>query len=781
MRIAFVNTRSDAVGGSQVHVRDMADALLRRGHDVKVFVGGNGPATEQLTQRGVPWATVRHLIHSIHPVHDALALAEMCQALRDFSPHLVSTHTSKAGVIGRAAARRLDIPSLFTAHGWNFADGIERNRGFRLAMEKVCSRWSARVITVSESDRQLALRHQVVQPERLITIHNGMPQIPPTLRANPAATPARIVMVARFEAQKDHRTLLHALARLKHLPWELELIGGGPLMDGVRDLSQQLGISHRIEFAGPRNDVAERLSQAQIFALISNWEGLPRSMIEAMRAGLPIVASDVGGAREMVLPGRTGYLVERGDVNAVKAALEDLICRPRMRVQFGHAAVEHFYSDFTFHAMFQKTLAVYQEVLEEARPRPRAARRTSEPKIVHVVESYGAGTAEVIGQLTGGMPQYQHVVICGRRPESTTVEPPVSSSNTSIVPWRGVCREISPLADLAALVDLLGTLRRLEDIGVLHAHSAKGGFLGRLAARFMRLHNSTVYTTHGTPIMRRDVNSRRRELFRVLEWIGSRLAGTVVACSPSEHAVLTAAGIAATFIANGVDAPIQPIPHFSGVLRVGTAARATAAKDPAFFRQIANAMESDAQIHFVWIGGGELSGELVAPNITATGWLGKQAMRDECVKLGVYISTSIWEGLSLGVLHAMGMGKPLVLRRCPGNVDVVEHGENGFLFDTVQEAVGFLRMLMNDPVLRQKMGGRSREIFLRRFTADRMIQQYGQLYETLLGKRAVSTAIPRRSGSNSPSRLSRSSSDIHTIVPRIAGNKVSNALDPART
>lgn len=732
MRIAFVNTRSDAVGGSQVHVRDLAEALLQRGYDVRVFIGGEGPVTASLQQRGISCVGLRHLVHTIHPWHDARAIPEMCRALREFGPDLVSTHTSKAGVIGRAAARLLNIPSLFTAHGWNFTDGIERcHRGFRVGMERLCSRWSSRVITVSEADRQLALRRGVAPAEKLVTIHNGMPEIPSSLLASPARVPARIVMVARFEPQKDHQTLLQALGALQHLEWELELIGGGPLIDPMRELAGRLGIADRVRFAGPRTDVAERLAEAQMFALVSNWEGLPRSIIEAMRAGLPVVASDVGGTREMVLPGQTGYLVRRGDVGALTTRLDELLRSPQQRSQIGRRARQHYEDQFTFDAMFRKTMDIYDETLACGLPKRRNRERAGAPRVVHVVESYGAGTAEVIWHLANGMPEYHHVVVCGRRPESATAPEVGRGSNVSLIHWRGARRSISPCQDAIAFFNLLRTLRGIGQIGLLHAHAAKGGFHGRLAARALGLHASTLYTTHGSAVLRRDVGEWQRRAYWALEWLGSKFAGTVVSCSVSEHAILKAAGIPANVIANGVDDTSRPVPAHADTLTVATVARAAAQKDPAFFRRVAEALGDEPSLRFVWIGGGELAGELTCPNLTVTGWLDYASMQNRLSAVAVYLSTSTWEGLSLGVLHALALGKPVVLRRCTGNVDAVVHGRNGFLFDSVSEAVGHLKSLAHDAESRHRMGLQSRQIFLERFTARRMVEQYRRLYQAL--------------------------------------------------
>jgi len=177
-------------------------------------------------------------------------------------------------------------------------------------------------------------------------------------------------MVARFERQKDHATLLQALAGLAHRAWELELIGDGPLRPEAAALTRALGIGDRVHFLGARRDVAERLACQQAFLLISNWEGFPRSILEAMRAGLPVVASDVGGVREAVVDGSTGLLVPRGNPDALRERLDVLLQDPTLRSRFGQAGRARYEERFTFDRMLEQTLAIYRDVI-----RPRAPSR----------------------------------------------------------------------------------------------------------------------------------------------------------------------------------------------------------------------------------------------------------------------------------------------------------------------------------------------------------------------------------------------------------------------
>ena len=364
MRIAYIVTRSDLIGGAQVHVRDLAASLLRRGHEAVVLTSGDGPYVETLRATGVETITLQHLGAAIRPVRDLRALGEIHSVLKRVRPDLVSAHSSKAGILGRAAARLLRVPVVFTAHGWAFTPGIpSREAAVYRWIERMAAPLATRIITVSEFDRQLALSHRLASADRVVTVHNGMPDIPATLRADPGRSPVRLVMTARFEPQKDHATLFRALAGLKQEAWHLDLIGDGPLLPSAETMVGELGLGQRVRFWGQRMDVAERLAEAQVAVLITNWEGFPRSILEAMRAGLPVVSSAVGGIAESVRDGETGFVVARGDVEAVQGRLRQLLADPALRTRLGRQARARYERDFTLEHTVEKTLAVYRDVL----------------------------------------------------------------------------------------------------------------------------------------------------------------------------------------------------------------------------------------------------------------------------------------------------------------------------------------------------------------------------------------------------------------------------------
>jgi glycosyltransferase involved in cell wall biosynthesis len=209
----------------------------------------------------------------------------------------------------------------------------------------------------------LALEKRGAGPEILFVVHNGVRDIAPDLRAGPGRSPVRICSVARLEAPKDHATLLQALAGLRSEAWELDLVGDGPLESSLRRQAAALGIAGRVRFLGYQPDPASVLAGAQLFVLSSRSEAFPRSVLEAMRAGLPVVASAVGGVGEAVIDGVTGLLVPPGSPEALSAAIGELIRSAPRRQQLGAVARRTFEERFRVECMVEKTEAIYATVL----------------------------------------------------------------------------------------------------------------------------------------------------------------------------------------------------------------------------------------------------------------------------------------------------------------------------------------------------------------------------------------------------------------------------------
>jgi glycosyltransferase involved in cell wall biosynthesis len=294
---------------------------------------------------------------------DFKALVQITRALKKTRPDILSCHSSKAGLLGRIAARLAGIPVIFTAHGWAFTEGVpEKERKFYRLVEKVAALFSSHIITVSEYDRDLALKSGIVSPEKITAIHTGMPDRPCLVRPD-VDGPVRLMMVARVGPQKDHGRLLRALWGCMDLHWTLDIVGGGDDLE-LRRMAQQMEMEDRVMFRGERDDVPELMDKsADIYVLTSNWEGLPRSILEAMRSGLPVIASDVGGVRECVVAGDTGLVVPPGQDQPLVRALQHLIPDMALQKKMGRRGRERFEKHFTFLEMARRTFGIYEKVL----------------------------------------------------------------------------------------------------------------------------------------------------------------------------------------------------------------------------------------------------------------------------------------------------------------------------------------------------------------------------------------------------------------------------------
>lgn len=362
-RIAFLVTRSDQIGGSHIHVRDLAFALQEDGYEVAVFIGGKGPVIDHFKNFGLNVINIPTMRRNISPFYDIKAYSDLKKEIFSFHPDIITSHSSKAGFLGRIIANKLNIPVIFTAHGWAFTDGKSRlkKKLYRL-LEKSVVPITDKIIAVSDFDRELALEQLPIPEERIVSIHNGMTDIKEEFMAQQEnQSPVNIVMVARFDHQKDQFELLNATHKIENI--HVHFVGDGPLKNEVVELAKDLKIENKVTFWGELDSVIKVLAKCQIFALISNWEGFPCSTLEAMRAGLPTVVSDVGGAAEAVEHNSTGYVVTKGDVDTLRTVIKELVHDPERRKSMGDAARKRYEDFYTFEKMYEKTLAVYQDVL----------------------------------------------------------------------------------------------------------------------------------------------------------------------------------------------------------------------------------------------------------------------------------------------------------------------------------------------------------------------------------------------------------------------------------
>jgi len=364
MRILYVVT-SAGFGGASMNVLLLMKYMVSKGHTVGLVSANEKRLISEAENLGVKVFVNPYFVRRLHPLNDLRAFIPVYRAIKEFKPDLIHAHSTKAGIIVRFWAGLLNFkPVIFTAHGWAFTEGRKYWKRWILAqMEKLAGFATTKIICVSEHDRELALKFKVASPDKLVVIYNGVdPErfLKPHERKSGSKTV--VTYVGRLAPPKDLITLLKAVKLLSGV--EVLIVGDGELRDKVEKYVFENGLSEKVLLLGEREDVPEILSNSDIFVLPSRWEGLPFTIIEAMMAGLPVVASKVGGVPELVDDGITGFLVPPGDHLSLAQAIRKLVDDKNLREKMGKLGREKALKLFTVERMLEETARVYEEVLK---------------------------------------------------------------------------------------------------------------------------------------------------------------------------------------------------------------------------------------------------------------------------------------------------------------------------------------------------------------------------------------------------------------------------------
>ena len=366
--ILYIITRSDTIGGAQVHVRDMSLYCLKKGFKVSVIVGGNGIYIDHLIKLGIDVYSIKELKREINLFSDLKVLPLIYKLIKKLSPSVISIHSTKVGILIRTLKIIFNLPPcIFTAHGWSFVAKVSTLRKITyLYLEKLMSFGTTILITICKSDYNLALKNRLIPKKKIRLIYNGMPFLEETKREiKPIDHKYKLISVARFETQKDHKTLVKALSLIKNFSWELFLVGDGPLKKKTQKLVSHYKMEDRIFFLGTRNDIADLLNKSDIFILSSLWEGFPRSILEALRASLPVITSKVGGVEESVINQHNGLIIPIKDEQTMSIAIKELLNNPTKCYKFGINGRKMYEKKYVFDLMSEKTFKIYSQLIQK--------------------------------------------------------------------------------------------------------------------------------------------------------------------------------------------------------------------------------------------------------------------------------------------------------------------------------------------------------------------------------------------------------------------------------
>jgi glycosyltransferase involved in cell wall biosynthesis len=357
MRIVHCVTSGEAAGG-QIVALQLARAARAAGHECAFVSPDDGPFLEQARAEG--FAT--HLVR-LDRLFRVDGVARLAVVLRRARADVVHTHTPLvAETLASSAAALARVPVVRHVHIAHHFPANARQAGLYRRLDNATARRAAALVTVSEATRQELLRQGY--PDRIHVIHNGVRPSEAVAAAELDVRRPVVGEIARLAEVKGQRTLLRACASLDAsvVLAGADLEQGGAYRAELEREAAQLGMAHRVHFLGYRDDAAALLRAFDVLALPSTTEGLPLVLLEAMDAGIPVVATPVGGVPELVTNGETGLLVPPEDPDALAAALGRLLAEPDTARRLAAAAKARVDADFSEHAMCDRVLALYEDL-----------------------------------------------------------------------------------------------------------------------------------------------------------------------------------------------------------------------------------------------------------------------------------------------------------------------------------------------------------------------------------------------------------------------------------
>jgi glycosyltransferase involved in cell wall biosynthesis len=384
MRIVHIITRL-IVGGAQENTFLTALGQLQDYDDDVTLITGpglgpEGSLVERAQAEGIAVRVLPESQRSLNPWRDWRCYRRLIAMLREIKPDIVHTHSSKAGILGRAAATKLGMPVVHTIHGASFHYGQNAvaTRVY-IAAEKWAARRCAKLISVCDAMTDQYVAAGIAPREKFATIYSGMdvepflhpPRPPAEVRRELGIADDRVVVgkVGRLFHLKGHEFLIRAAPKVVRRCPQVQflLVGDGILRQQFEADIARLGLSEHFVFTGlvPPARVPELIHAMDVVVHTSLWEGLARVLPQGLIAGKPVVSYDVDGAREVVLPGETGYLLPPQSVDELAAAICELAGDAELRNRLGQAGRERFTNRFRHQTMTAQIREVYEAVLND--------------------------------------------------------------------------------------------------------------------------------------------------------------------------------------------------------------------------------------------------------------------------------------------------------------------------------------------------------------------------------------------------------------------------------
>lgn len=366
------------IGGAQDNTLLTLEKLDKNIYDITLLCGNSGKWISRAQSiPGIEIYFVNELIRKIHFIYDIIALIKIFFYIKKHKFTFVHTHSSKAGFSGRIAAKLAGVPFIIhTIHGFPFHDYMNpMKKNFYILLERFLAKLSSQLITVSKLNLKKAVRLKIAKQEKFINIYSGIVFENFDKKINRQkkrealhidSNTKVISLIGRLSRQKAPQYLLKAVPAIisQNSDVLFLLVGDGELKKTLIKLTRMLNIEDYVRFLGFRDDIPEILKITDIFVLTSLWEGLGRSLTEAMFMGKPVIATKVEGVPEIVRHEQTGLLITPKDYTEIAQSIIRLLENPKFAKQLGSKAHTLVSKNFSAENMVIAIDSLYKKMLK---------------------------------------------------------------------------------------------------------------------------------------------------------------------------------------------------------------------------------------------------------------------------------------------------------------------------------------------------------------------------------------------------------------------------------
>ena len=689
------------------------------------------------------------------------ALSFLIKYMKREEIDIVQTHFLHADILGTLAAKMVGVSKIISAR---------RDEGFwrgkrQVSINQFFNRYANYILANSKAVKDAVLLNEKVSSRQVHVIHNGV-DLKSYFSSRELREDARnslgihneeivIGMVANMRHEvKGQKVLIKAISFLhkEKYPLKILLVGDGPLREKYERYAIRSKVRNRILFLGSRRDINALMNASDVICVPSLSEGFSNTILEAMSAGKPVIASNVGGNPEIVVDGETGFLVRPRHSEALAQGILEFLENQELFLRMGEAARKRIENNFSIEKMVTEYEDFYQKIMEKvpqkkkkkvSKSKRRFSHRSNRSiNVMHIIWSLDLGGAEqVVVNLTRNFNRKRfHPIVCCLNQKGRYA---------SLVEREGIPvfeMNKSPKLDLFLVPRLINLIKRME-VDLVHTHLFTANLWGRIAAKLAGV--PVVSSEHGMDSWR---NSIDLALDRILTSVNEKVVFVSNGVKNFYSQRNPAVDRKARIIHNGIEVDkFVPLSDREEIRRqlglspsahvVGIVGRLVPEKAHHHFIQAIKLLsEEDPQIRALIIGEGKLLGQLKA-NVV------KMRLEDRIYFLGnrielpslyqamdVFVMSSLREGFPLTILEAMAAQVPVIATNVGGVGECIEHEQDGILVEPSNPAklAEAIQRVFSDQNLRENLIRNASEKVCSRFSVQKMTRDHELLYEEIL-------------------------------------------------